>query len=212
MADPRAGGAAVALVRRNRGWAVADLEVKLDPNDVARIQRMLSYVPKSIPQVFSTALNRTATTARKESAQKISAASGMKVNIVRNMIFLQKATRTQWFSVLRFKSAFINAIKFFKSRTRDGKTKFTNPGNVKLWVKGGGEPQSPFIQTMPGGFTGVFDRVGFARLPIRQVFGPTLSELFEGSAGIINDVQRNARTNLARNVEGQVKRVLAKGA
>jgi hypothetical protein len=190
---------------------MADLEVKLDPNDVNRIQRLLSYVPKSIPQVFSTALNRTATTARKESAQKISAASGMKVNIVRNMIFLQKATRTQWFSVLRFKSTFINAIKFFKSRSRDGKTKFTNPGNVKLWVKGGGDPISPFIQTMPSGFTGVFDRKGFARLPIRQVFGPTLSEIFAGSSGIVNEVHRNASANLAKNVEGQVRRVLSKG-
>jgi hypothetical protein len=190
---------------------VADLEVKMDPADRARVQRLLAYVPKAIPQVFSTALNKTATTARKESAQKLSAATGMKVNLVRNMIFLQKATRTQWYAVLRIKARFINAIKFFNSRTRDGKTKFTNPG-VKLWVKGGGEPQSPFIQTMPeSGFTGVFDRVGFARLPIRQVFGPTLSEIYGGSAGIVNEVQRNAIANLAKNVEGQVRRVLAKG-
>lgn len=192
---------------------MADLEVKMDPADTARVQRLLSYVPKAIPQVFSTALNKTATTARKESAQKISATSGMKVNIVRGMIFMQKATRAYWIAVLRISSKPINAIKFFKGRTRDGTTKLTNPGNVPLHVKGGDEPTSPFIQTMPvSDFTGVFQRKGIARLPIQQVYGPSLSELFAGSSGIINEVQRRSRTNLARNIEGQVRRVLAKGA
>jgi hypothetical protein len=188
-----------------------DLEVKLDPNDVNRIQRLLSYVPKSIPKVFCTALNKTATTARKESAQKIAAASGIKVNIVRGRIRLTPATYTRWISKITVYASRIPIIKLLKGRIRDGERKFTVPTKIAMYVAGKGEPDSPFFATMPSGHFGLFDRVGLNRLPIREVFGPSLGEIFEGSQGIINAVQRNASANLAKNVEGQVRRVLAKG-
>lgn len=188
-----------------------DLEVKLNPNDVNRIQRLLSYVPKQIPKVFSTALNKTATTARKEAAQKISAASGVKVNIVRNRIKLTKATYTRWISKIAIYARRIPIIKLLKGRVRDGERTFEVPTNIPMFVQGKGEPESPFFQTMPSGHFGLFERMGPKRLPIREVFGPSLGEIFEGSFGILSAVHRNAMTNLAKNVEGQVRRVLSKG-
>lgn len=183
---------------------MADLEVKLDPNDVNRIQRLLSYVPKAIPQVFSTALNKTAVTARKESAQKISKESGIKVNMVRKMIRMIPATRARWMAVLRVSSKKLPAIKFFKARVRAGEKEYTKPTGIEI-------PDSAFLQTMPSGHFGLFERVGLKRLPIREIFGPSLGEIFSGSSGIVNEVHRNASANLARNVEGQVRRVLSKG-
>lgn len=196
----------MGLIRRFAGASVPDLDIKLDPNDVRRIQRLLSAVPKSIPKVFSRALNKTATTARKESAQKISKASGVKVNWVRNMIILTPATRTRWVAKLRVSGWKVNAIKYFKSRTRKGQTSFSKPNLPGLEI-----PESAFIQTMPTGFTGLFERVGFTKYPIRPVYGPSLSQIVTGSQGIINEVYRNARVNLARHVESQVRLVLSRG-
>jgi hypothetical protein len=217
MDDPTAGGAAVALARRIRGWAVADLEVKLDPNDVARIQRLLAQVPRQVPQVISTALNKTATTARKEAAQKLSKITGLKVNYVRNLMALYKATRKYWQAKIWIKDWMIPATKFVRSLNSKGYTQFTKAGSnaaIEFKTLKGNDlsEETPFLATMPSTHQGLFQRKGIGRLPIQELYGPSLAEVFVGSTGVVEEVQRNAVKYLAKNVDGQVKRVLAKGA
>lgn len=192
---------------------MADLEVKLNPSDVERVTRMLSYVPKSVPRIFSRALNNTATTARKESAQKISASSGMPVNQVRNAIRIIKATYKKWIAVVRVSDRPIPAIKFFKTRTRDGETKLTAPKGIEFKTRKGNEPsdETPFIQTMPSGHIGLFQRTGMRRYPIQELYGPSLGKVFSSSQDIINQVYASAGANLAKSVESQVRGVLRGG-
>jgi hypothetical protein len=188
-----------------------NLEVKLDPNDVARIERMLSYVPKAIPRIFSRGLNKTATTARKESAQKLSKATGMKVNIVRRMILLVPATSRRWISKITVYARRVPYIRLCKISGVKDKAAFTAPENIPMWVKGKGMPDSPFIQMMPRGHLGIFDRMGPPRLPIREVFGPSFAEIFGGSQEIVDEIYRNASKNLAKNIENQVSLAVKQG-
>lgn len=193
---------------------MADMEVKLDPMDVERVTRMLSYVPRSVPRIFSRALNKTATTARKESAQAISKASGMKVNLVRKMIRMIPATMKRWIAMIRVSDRKIPAVKFVRVHKRKKGLTYSVPTEAEsLEFKGKQESEEPiFVATMPSGYVGLFQRLGIARYPIQPVFGPSLGQVFAGSQGIVNQIYQSAASNLARNVESQVRLVLEKGA
>ena len=76
---------------------------------------------------------------------------------------------------------------------------------------GRGPKQIPgaFIATMKSGHRGVFARTGKGRT-IRQLYGPSAGQLFEGAGGIAEDVQKSALEKLEKNIDSQIAYLLSK--
>ena len=66
-----------------------------------------------------------------------------------------------------------------------------------------------FIATMKSGHKGVFKSTGRGSA-IRQLYGPSAGELFEGAAGIATEVQNSAMEKLEKNIDSQIDLILNK--
>ena len=195
------------------------LDVTFSKTDMKKLQRTLQAVPKAMPKVMSRSLNKTATTVRAESARKLSKHSGLGINVIKKAIEFNKATYKNWVARLGVFGIRIPLIRFNAKQKGTG-VKY-NIG--RKFVSGG------FIQTMPasttGGIiakifgtqktqkqhTGVFAREGKARLPIHELFGPSLGIVLEKSAGMLKKATNGAGALLEKNIDAQVNLILEKG-
>jgi hypothetical protein len=72
------------------------LTIQYDKAALAEVQGILRDIPSAMGQVFSRAINRTASSARVRIAREISSGMRLGVRKVQSRINLQRATRTKW--------------------------------------------------------------------------------------------------------------------
>lgn len=145
--------------------------------DTRGAEQLLWKVSTLLPRAMARALNRGISAARTVMVREVARDMGLKAGDVRGQMRLVEAT-----------SGRLEA-KLSSSRKRLGLIKFGAKGPVPSRGKGrgvtyrigqGGRRRIPdaFITTMPGGHEGVFVRLGKARLPIKELFGPSLGHVF----------------------------------
>jgi len=65
---------------------------------------------------------------------------------------------------------------------------------------------------MASGHTGVFKRLATARLPIVELKGPSLGQVFVGAQDEANRIYRESLARLEKNIHDQVKLILSRRA
>lgn len=189
---------------------MADVEIKYDEAKLRKIQKMLRDIPNAMPKVMSRAINRTSKSALAEIARKIAAEVKITQAAIKKGIKITKATYTRWQAWLDLHTKRIPLIRFRAKPLKKGVSyQISKTGGRKKIT----EPARPFIQTMPiSGHKGVFRRhtEKTKRLPIVQLFGPSLGGVFEGAAGIAAEVQESTTKKLEKNIDAQVAYILSK--
>ena len=182
------------------------VEVKFDEAKLARIQRMLRAVPAGMPRVMSRGINRTATAARVSIARRIAARVKIKQSAIKKGISLKKATYRRWIAHLNIYGKRIPLINFGARQLKAGTSYRIAKAGPRKRI------QSAFIQTMQSGHRGVFRRYRETtkRLPIVQLYGPSVGAVFEGAGRLAKEVQREAYKKLEKNIDDQVKLALSK--
>ena len=202
----------------------SSVSVKLDEQQFRRIQSLLRAVPNKIPQVMSGAINKTAASTKVEIARLIAAKAKMKQKGIKKGIWIQKATRRRWLATLNITSRRIPLIYLKVRKTKKGVV-YQGPGDVyanKQKIGKAGLIASAFKQKMPkSGHKGVFLRRAGAKhkmkkggwtgaLPIDELFGPSIGELFEGAMGIVMQTTKSIHEKLSKNIDAQIKYILEK--
>ena len=177
------------------------IDVTFSKRDMNKLQRTLQAVPKALPKVLSRALNKTATTVRAEVSRGLKKESKMNVSVIKKAIAFTKATYKVWVARLDVFGKRIPLVQF-NARPK-GKGIAYSIG--KKYIQGG------FIQTMPTGHRGALIRQGKARLPIHELFGPSLGIVLEKSAGMLKKATNGAGALLEKNIDAQVNLILEKG-
>lgn len=178
------------------------VEIKFDSKKLRQIQSMLSSYPRALPKVMSRAINRTASSARTQTARKISEIVRLKVSTIRKRVSLEKASYTRWIATLGISGYRIPLINFGAKQTRTG-VSYTidkKSGRKKL--------AHAFVATMSSGHKGVFKRKGEDRLPIVELYGPSLGVIFEGASGLAAEITHDAYRELGKNIDQQVALIL----
>lgn len=183
---------------------MSDVTVKFDKSKLRRVQRIFKDTPKVIPKIVSRAINRTTTTARAEIARKIAAEVKIKISDIKNKIGRTKATSRRWESILNIKARRIPLMKFGAKQTAKGVSYTIKKSGGRKFI------ESAFIATMKSGHQGVFKRKTAGRLPIIELFGPSVGEVFEGSGKIAKEITVSAYKKLQKNIDDQIKLQLAK--
>lgn len=186
------------------------LKVTFDKRALASIQRRMKAVPQKIPVVMSRALNKTMTTAKTAAAREIASEVAIKVTTAKKSMTITKATRFAWVTTAILSGRRIPLIEFAAKQTKKKGVSY----KIK---KGGKRERRPraFIRTMRSGHKGVFrrkprfSRAGlFPRLPIQELRGPSVKEVFSKTAGLIAGVMEKARVTLKKEIERQVNLIL----
>ena len=167
---------------------MASITLSLNSADTQRAIARLRA--RAVPAIVR-ALNRAQTSANAVMVRLVAADLGLKQKDIRDGIRLKPATASKLSAEIVATGARIPLVKF-SARDR-------RPRGVSARIPGGaGRYPQAFIATMRSGHTGVFQRKGVARLPIRELHGPSMPKVFE----------KHIPEGLARGEESLVKNLI----
>lgn len=150
------------------------LEIKAD---LKQVDQFLELSPKKTSLAVFRAIKRGTEAARTEAARAVSKDMGLKVGVVRKAINLTPPNYESLTGELRASLRRIPRYEFDAKGPNPSRGK----GRGVTYRSEGGRKTVPgaFISTMPSGHTGVFKRKGAGRLPIRQLYGPSIGRVFD---------------------------------
>jgi hypothetical protein len=172
--------------------------IKVDA--VAYINSLGSIAKPKLDRIVALALADTAKAAKVKAAGVIARRTGLKSGVVKGRIFYDRVNPGDYEVEVRSSKRPIPLIEFPVRQTGSGV-------QTRAW----GKPQviqHAFIATMKSGKTGVFRRVGPARLPIKQLWGPTIGGTFatDEVQGVINATMKaRLQSSLARRMAAAVR-------
>ncbi len=170
--------------------------------DVSQALKKLNLAKGEAKRAIQRALNKTANTARAQSAREIKAAGyGLKIGDIKKAITVRRASTAELHAILHAIGRPIPLIQYAARQNSSGVTVKVKNGRKSI--------QHAFIATMPSGHRGVFVRVqnaGHAKmieraiaggrgrvpsgkkhgLPIKELYGPSIPTAFA------NEVVMNA--------------------
>lgn len=138
-------------------------------------ERGLNRLTQRFPQAVSRALSRSATSARVVMVRAVAADLGLKQADVQVHVVVKVGTEFLKADEMKAQVIATGArIGLYKFKARQTKT------GVSARLPGGvGRYPGAFIARMHTGHVGVFKRAGRTRLPIRELFGPSIPKVFE---------------------------------
>jgi len=176
-------------------------EIRYDDNKIKRLQRELrGFGKNSLPKVMSRGLNRTATEARTKTSRMLAKEIGIKVGDVRKKIVLVRASYRNWRSGITISRKRIPLIRFGARQVKKGVTYKKDRKRVLI--------RHAFVSTMSSGHTGVFKRKFSSRLPISELRGPSLGQVYTGAAEQAGRIHRESMRRLEKNIHDQVNLIL----
>lgn len=199
------------------------IEIKYNEDKLRRIERLVRGIPGAMGRMVPRAINRTATTARANAARNIADQIKLPVSTIKKSIKILKAKRNCWLGSLLVSSRRLPLIVFgareLKKKGVSYKISKTSP-RKRL--------PSAFILTMPKrgekqkkGHRGVFMRKRKAaesagrrkgRLPIRELFGPSLGMIFNEAGMVANKTMFQAGKDLDKNLYSQLDLILSRAS
>lgn len=167
--------------------------------DVAALQKDLDSIGRAAPVVMARSVNKAGLAGQTAMVKAIGADTGISAKAIKREIRLDKATRTKPILVIEVVGKRIPLIEFgargpVPSRGR-------GRGVTAKLPTGAGIYPHAFIATMPSGHRGVYQRRKIGRLPIRELFGPSIPGVFAKFIHIFETVASEA---LVRNLEHEI--------
>jgi len=180
------------------------LEITVNQRQLRWVRRMLAAVPNGMGRVMSRSINRTAVGARSQAVKAIAAESGLQQKIIRQRVSIQRASVRRWAATIRIRDRRVPVMTLGAKQTKTGVTVRGKAGGGRRLI-----PHA-FIATMPSGHTGVFQRRGLERLPIRELLTDSLAKIFEETAGLAGRILAASRERLSREIHSQTALILDK--
>lgn len=148
------------------------------------------------PRAVTRALNRTLDQVATRAGREVSKETGLPVRRARDAMTKVRATFSLLRALLQVRGFRIPLIQFRARQTKRG-VSYTLP-------RGRGSAPGAFIRTLASGHRGVFMRKGRARLPIKELFGPSLPKAFL-QAWIQRTLREVAKESFAKTLEHEIR-------
>lgn len=144
--------------------------------NTADVERAVAVLKTNARVAIARALNRTADSAKTAVARAIAADLGLKVGVVKDNIVVEKASTYFLTATFRASAKRVPLVDFRARGPEPSRGK--GRGVTAKLPSGAGTYPHAFLATMATGHRGVFMRKGPARLPIRELFGPSIWQSF----------------------------------
>lgn len=180
--------------------------IELTAEQIDRAERLLSHIPEAAPKAMANAINRAAETARTEAARKVREKYYIKHGDVISTIRITKASPDNLEASVVSRGSPI-ALSKFRITPRQPQPRRRAPVIARVTKGGGGPIQGAFVARVGSGHIGVFNRVGPARLPIVQRYGPSVPQML-GSPTVTEWVEQKATEKLNERLDHEINRIL----
>ncbi len=184
-----------------------DIDIQLDPRELAKAERLLKAIPRALPGIMSSSVNRAGVTARSRITKGIGSILPITQKSIRSRTRIRRATRRNPEAIVSLFDERIPLSRLRPKQTAEGVTYESADGRVL-------DPGSFIIESeLPiSGKTGVFRRIGLSRLPIRERFASSLLKVWSENPAIAQDVERAASETLTKRVRSGIERALQRRA
>ena len=139
--------------------------------NATQLQTDLEQLPSRLQRAMVRSLNRGITSGRAFMVAEIARDTGLRAKDVREAIRIRHATAQSPEARLSASTKRLPLMKFRAKALKRGGVSYRLPGSR-------GRHPNAFIARMPTGHEGVFVRKTRRRLPIRELFGPSIGGVF----------------------------------
>lgn len=174
----------------------AFVEVMLDTKD---LDQDLREMGRSAPLIMARALNRAGTAGRAAMVKVMKKDTGIASKNIRDEIRIDKANRSRPVVRVEIRGRRIPLIAFGAKGPEPSRGK--GRGVSYKLPTGRGRIGNAFISTMPSGHRGVYKRKGTKRLPVRELFGPSLPHVFQKYLPVFREA---ASVALVKNIKSEI--------
>jgi hypothetical protein len=184
----------------------AVIDIRLDQRALAGLLGTIKALGDLAPQAIARGINRATDTGKTAMVRAMAKETGLTGKNIAREIKIHYASKTTQVAKIWIRGRPIPLIAFQArgpepSRGRGRGVSYRKPGG------GRGRKEGAFISTMPSGHRGVYERAGKPRLPIRELFGPALPDVFEQFLPLL---QEKAGGALEKNVTHELEFALSK--
>ncbi|MBE3586566.1 MAG: phage tail protein [Thermoanaerobacter sp.] len=180
--------------------------IELTVEQMDKAERLLGHIPGAAPKAMANAINRAAEAARTEAARKVRELYYIKHKDVLATMKIYRATPDDLTATVISKGNLI-ALSKFRITPKQPQPKRKKPVIARVKRGEGGPIKSAFVARMQSGHVGVFIRVGRSRLPIRELYGPSVPQML-GSPNVTEWVEEKAIERLEQRLEYEINRIL----
>ena len=166
-----------------------DLETK-------ELSAFLNAAPRQTSIALLRSLKRGTKAAQTHAARVVSKDMGLKVGTVRKRIRIKQPTGQTLTGEVRADLKRIPLVNFGARATRRGVSYRGEGGRRRI--------PSAFLATMATGHRGVFKRAGSRRLPIRELFGPSIGHVFDHHR---DEIMARGEQVVMAELDRQLKRI-----
>ncbi|GMB00433.1 phage tail protein [Pelosinus sp. IPA-1] len=178
--------------------------------EVARANALLSHIKNGGPRAINSALNRTITGVRTDLVRSVRDNYDVKASDVRNAMQLKKSNPSTLTASIGASGAPLPLINFRVKPAQPGKQKPGSTLRVSVKKSGGKPIKGAFVAKLQGGRVGVAIRVGKARLPLKELHGPSVPQML-GEANLATNVMSSAQERFLKRIAHEVDWLLEKG-
>ena len=184
---------------------------KIEVSGVEEIEQRLGAFKSKAPLVVSRAINRAVSNIRKNMGKEVPQRYYVSSGTVRGTIRTLNASKSSLSGAVVSSGSPIALSKFKVSPNRGVKRtkKGFSPGVYSAGVEKSGDPKA-FIADMKSGHTGVWNRVSSKRLPIKQLYGPSVPQMAKNEE-IMVKINKEAGETLEKRINAEVNNILRKG-
>lgn len=190
------------------------IDVQVNRAQLRAAIRLLDDVPKGFPRAASAALNRSVISARSHLVRRLKAVLNMKSGDIRKSTKIRKSNYTRLVAEVNLTGRRIPVYRFGPRPRTPEADRARKRGRGVSWKirRQGGRTKArhAFVARTASGHVGVYQRVGRARLPIRELLGPSLPQVLDDDARMVRETMEDAGQLLEKNLASQVERLLAR--
>lgn len=183
--------------------------ITVNADQLARAEVLLRDIPNGVSKVIVSAINKAAQAAKQDAVKKVRERYYVKAKDVSATIEIEKATLENQAAVVLSTGSPLALSKFRVTPARPPRRRRKNPIIVRVVRGEGGPIRGAFVAQMKSGHIGVFRRAGPTRLPIIQLYGPSVPQML-GHPSVTEFVEERARELLEEKLEDEITRMLGR--
>ncbi len=198
---------------------MTSIDIEVNQAQLKALEQKLGNLKSKAPKVLARAINRAAQKAKTETKREVAAKYFISQGDVLKTVTLTKASPGKLSAELKSKGGPIALSKFKVSPNRGvrrTKRGGYSPAVYKAGVEkaGGVKPLSgnpkAFIAGFSSGHSGVMERKGSRRLPLKQLYGPAVPSMIKNEE-VISTIQDAAAETLEKRIDAEVNNILQGG-
>lgn len=181
--------------------------ITVDEKQIERAEELLKNIPDGVSKAIVNAINRAAEGARTDAVKKARERYHVKAKDIRKTIEIERATYENQAAIVRAEGSPLALSKFKITPSKPPQKRRKKPVIARVIRGEGGPIPGAFVARMKSGHIGVFKRAGKSRLPITQLFGPSVPQML-GYETVTAFVEERAQERLEQRLEYEIDRLL----